>query len=162
MCTHVCRGMHGAVCTTCTPANNSAKPTPLLPHALSAVSVRLLTKLVWSTAGVLAGVFGTAATGYILKHGTWDEVWGVAVALYLVGALVWNAFSTGAGLLSAQRTSFYFLSMSGIGIGIAISCMHALSHVYVSLPSTCDIASLWVSEQHACLITHTWHCFGCR
>lgn len=56
------------------------------------------------TAGVLAGVFGTAATGYILKHGTWDEVWGVAVALYLVGALVWNAFSTGAGLLSAQHT----------------------------------------------------------
>jgi hypothetical protein len=47
-------------------------------------------------AGVLAGVFGTAATGYILKHGTWDEVWGVAVALYLVGAVVWNAFSTGA------------------------------------------------------------------
>ena len=30
-----------------------------------------------NTAGVLAGVFGTAATGYILKHGTWDEVRGV-------------------------------------------------------------------------------------
>lgn len=48
------------------------------------------------TTGVLAGVFGTAATGYILKHGTWDEVWGVAVALYLVGAVVWNVWSTGA------------------------------------------------------------------
>ena len=55
------------------------------------------------TAGVLAGVFGTAATGYILKHGTWDEVWGVAVALYLVGALVWNAFSTGASPGPARR-----------------------------------------------------------
>lgn len=55
-----------------------------------------------NTAGVLAGVFGTAATGYILKHGTWDDVWGVAVALYLVGALVWNLFSTGETL---PRTS---------------------------------------------------------
>lgn len=27
-----------------------------------------------NTAGVLAGVLGTAATGYILKNGTWDEV----------------------------------------------------------------------------------------
>ncbi len=26
-----------------------------------------------NTAGVLAGVLGTAATGYILKNGTWDE-----------------------------------------------------------------------------------------
>lgn len=41
-------------------------------------------------------MFGTAATGYILKHGTWDEVWAVAVALYLVGAVVWNIWSTGA------------------------------------------------------------------
>ena len=97
--------MHGSVCTTCTPINTSVGPSPLLAHVLFAVSVRLLMKLVWFTAGVLAGVFGTAATGYILKHGTWDEVWGVAVALYLVGALVWNAFSTGAGLLSAQHTS---------------------------------------------------------
>lgn len=27
-----------------------------------------------NTAGVLAGVFGTAATGFILKNGSWDEV----------------------------------------------------------------------------------------
>ncbi|GLT48808.1 hypothetical protein SLA2020_224070 [Shorea laevis] len=27
-----------------------------------------------NTAGVLAGVFGTAATGYILQHGSWDDV----------------------------------------------------------------------------------------
>lgn len=48
-----------------------------------------------NTAGVLAGVLGTAATGFILQNGTWDEVWGVAVALYLVGTVVWNLFSTG-------------------------------------------------------------------
>jgi MFS transporter, ACS family, solute carrier family 17 (sodium-dependent inorganic phosphate cotransporter), other len=48
-----------------------------------------------NTAGVLAGVFGTAATGYILKTGTWDDVWGVAVALYIVGTVVWNCFATG-------------------------------------------------------------------
>ena len=48
-----------------------------------------------NTAGVLAGVLGTAATGYILKNGSWDEVWGVAVTLYLVGTVVWNLFSTG-------------------------------------------------------------------
>lgn len=57
-------------------------------------------------AGVLAGVFGTAATGYILKHGTWDEVWGVAVALYLVGAVVWNLFSTGAQSLGKLLSMF--------------------------------------------------------
>lgn len=48
-----------------------------------------------NTAGVLAGVLGTAATGLILANGSWDDVWGVAVALYLVGTVVWNVFSTG-------------------------------------------------------------------
>ena len=49
-----------------------------------------------NTAGVLAGVLGTAATGYILQRsGSWDEVWGVAVGLYLVGTVVWNVWSTG-------------------------------------------------------------------
>lgn len=48
-----------------------------------------------NTAGVLAGVLGTAATGFILQNGSWDEVWGVAVALYLVGTVIWNLFSTG-------------------------------------------------------------------
>ncbi|XP_030540881.1 ascorbate transporter, chloroplastic [Rhodamnia argentea] len=48
-----------------------------------------------NTAGVLAGVFGTAATGYILQRGSWDDVFKVAVALYLIGTLVWNLFSTG-------------------------------------------------------------------
>ncbi|GMH41995.1 hypothetical protein BSKO_09914 [Bryopsis sp. KO-2023] len=48
-----------------------------------------------NTAGVLAGVFGTYATGYILQNGSWDQVWGVAVSLYLVGTLVWNLFATG-------------------------------------------------------------------
>ena len=48
-----------------------------------------------NTAGVLAGVLGTAATGYILQNGSWDDVWGVAVILYLIGTAIWNLFSTG-------------------------------------------------------------------
>ncbi|XP_020079666.1 ascorbate transporter, chloroplastic-like isoform X2 [Ananas comosus] len=52
-----------------------------------------------NTAGVLAGVFGTAATGYILQKGSWDDVFKVAVALYIIGALVWNIFSTGEKVL---------------------------------------------------------------
>jgi len=50
-----------------------------------------------NTAGVLAGVLGTFATGYILSHGDggWDQVWEVAIALYLVGALIWNTLSSG-------------------------------------------------------------------
>ncbi|KAL3693921.1 hypothetical protein R1sor_007572 [Riccia sorocarpa] len=48
-----------------------------------------------NTAGVLAGVFGTAATGYILQHGSWDDVFKVAVGLYLLGTVVWNLFATG-------------------------------------------------------------------
>nr|GMD61967.1 ascorbate transporter, chloroplastic [Ipomoea batatas] len=52
-----------------------------------------------NTAGVLAGVFGTAATGYILQKGSWDDVFKVAVALYIVGTLVWNIFSTGERIL---------------------------------------------------------------
>ncbi|KAG2588589.1 probable anion transporter 4, chloroplastic [Panicum virgatum] len=52
-----------------------------------------------NTAGVLAGVFGTAATGYILQKGSWDSVFKVAVALYIVGTVVWNVFSTGERVL---------------------------------------------------------------
>ncbi|KAI3449201.1 hypothetical protein Pfo_005866 [Paulownia fortunei] len=52
-----------------------------------------------NTAGVLAGVLGTAATGYILQKGSWDDVFKVAVALYIVGTLVWNFFSTGEKIL---------------------------------------------------------------
>lgn len=52
-----------------------------------------------NTAGVLAGVFGTAATGYILQNGSWDDVFKVAVVLYLIGTLVWNLFSTGEKIL---------------------------------------------------------------
>jgi ACS family sodium-dependent inorganic phosphate cotransporter len=48
-----------------------------------------------NTAGVLAGVLGSLATGYILAHGTWSDVWMVAVSLYLVGTVVWNLFATG-------------------------------------------------------------------
>ncbi|KAK1283744.1 hypothetical protein QJS10_CPB21g00416 [Acorus calamus] len=52
-----------------------------------------------NTAGVLAGVFGTAATGYILQRGSWDDVFKVSVALYIIGTLVWNFFSTGERIL---------------------------------------------------------------
>ncbi|XP_044491914.1 ascorbate transporter, chloroplastic [Mangifera indica] len=52
-----------------------------------------------NTAGVLAGVFGTAATGYILQRGTWDDVFKVAVVLYIIGTLVWNLFATGEKVL---------------------------------------------------------------
>ncbi|XP_073152044.1 ascorbate transporter, chloroplastic isoform X1 [Henckelia pumila] len=52
-----------------------------------------------NTAGVLAGVFGTAATGYILQKGSWDDVFKVAVVLYIIGTLVWNFFSTGEKVL---------------------------------------------------------------
>lgn len=52
-----------------------------------------------NTAGVLAGVFGTAATGYILERGSWDDVFKVAVVLYIIGTLVWNLFATGEKVL---------------------------------------------------------------
>ncbi|XP_006605417.1 ascorbate transporter, chloroplastic isoform X3 [Glycine max] len=52
-----------------------------------------------NTAGVLAGVFGTAATGFILQRGSWNDVFKVAVALYIIGTLVWNVFSTGEKVL---------------------------------------------------------------
>jgi len=48
-----------------------------------------------NTAGVLAGVFGTAATGYILQNGCWDDVFKVSVGLYLFGTVIWNVFSSG-------------------------------------------------------------------
>lgn len=52
-----------------------------------------------NTAGVLAGVLGTLATGYILQNGSWDQVWHLSVFLYLVGTVVWNVFSTGERVL---------------------------------------------------------------
>ena len=39
-----------------------------------------------NTAGVLAGVFGTAATGYILKNGSWDEVIAQSCVVHACGA----------------------------------------------------------------------------
>ena len=48
-----------------------------------------------NTAGVLAGVLGTAVTGRILQTGSWNDVWGVAIALYIVGTIVWNLLATG-------------------------------------------------------------------
>ncbi|XP_024016743.1 sodium-dependent phosphate transport protein 1, chloroplastic isoform X3 [Eutrema salsugineum] len=52
-----------------------------------------------NTAGVLAGVLGTAATGHILQHGSWDDVFTISVGLYLVGTVVWNLFSTGEKII---------------------------------------------------------------
>ncbi|WOL13305.1 hypothetical protein Cni_G22075 [Canna indica] len=52
-----------------------------------------------NTAGVLAGVFGTAVTGFILQRGSWDDVFKVSVVLYIIGTLVWNIFSTGEKIL---------------------------------------------------------------
>ena len=51
-----------------------------------------------NTAGVLAGVLGTYAVGVVLEDGSWDQVWTVAVGLYVLGTVVWNAFSTGEEL----------------------------------------------------------------
>ncbi|KAL9234481.1 hypothetical protein vseg_009351 [Gypsophila vaccaria] len=52
-----------------------------------------------NTAGVLAGVFGTAATGFILQRGSWDDVFKVAIALYIIGTIIWNTFATGEKIL---------------------------------------------------------------
>lgn len=52
-----------------------------------------------NTAGVLAGVLGSLVTGYILQHGTWAQVWQVAIGLYLVGTVVWNLFATGERII---------------------------------------------------------------
>jgi hypothetical protein len=48
-----------------------------------------------NTAGVLAGVAGSLATGFILQHGSWAQVWHVAIGWYLVGTVIWNTCSTG-------------------------------------------------------------------
>ena len=50
-----------------------------------------------NSAGVLAGVLGTGATGALLEAsgGDWAEVWSVAVILYMVGTAIWLSWSTG-------------------------------------------------------------------
>lgn len=48
-----------------------------------------------NTAGVLAGVISTAATGYILASGTWNDVWSSAIFFYIIGTIIWNLFATG-------------------------------------------------------------------
>eukprot|EP00892_Ulva_mutabilis_P007554 jgi/Ulvmu1/5170/UM021_0187.1 len=48
-----------------------------------------------NTAGVLAGVISTAATGYILASGTWNDVWSSAIFFYIIGTFIWNLFATG-------------------------------------------------------------------
>lgn len=48
-----------------------------------------------NTAGVLAGVISTAATGYILSVGSWNDVWASAIVFYIIGTVIWNTMSTG-------------------------------------------------------------------
>lgn len=48
-----------------------------------------------NTAGVLAGVLSTAATGYILSVGCWNDVWLSAIFFYCLGTLIWNTLATG-------------------------------------------------------------------
>ncbi|GIL79556.1 hypothetical protein Vretimale_12236 [Volvox reticuliferus] len=61
-----------------------------------------------NTAGVLAGVLGNLVTGFLLQASSdvaatagaavgtgWDQVWAVAVALYLLGTVLWLTMSTG-------------------------------------------------------------------
>ncbi|KAG4925579.1 hypothetical protein JHK87_051119 [Glycine soja] len=36
---------------------------------------------------------------FIIQQGSWNDVFKVAVALYIVGTLVWNIFSTGEKVL---------------------------------------------------------------
>ncbi|CAN7123771.1 unnamed protein product [Brassica rapa subsp. narinosa] len=68
-----------------------------------------------NTAGVLAGVFGTAATGYILQRGIYSSCGDVLkVAVYLIGAQVWNLFATGEEItavdwLRVKKALYIFL-----------------------------------------------------
>ncbi|KAG2426462.1 hypothetical protein HXX76_011692 [Chlamydomonas incerta] len=51
-----------------------------------------------NTAGVLAGVLGSLATGFLLQAGGdagWSNVWTVAVGFYLAGTAIWLSMSTG-------------------------------------------------------------------
>lgn len=52
-----------------------------------------------NTAGVLAGVIGTAVTGWMLKSLGWAWVWKVAVAINVVGAVWYATFATGERVL---------------------------------------------------------------
>ncbi|KAG1670523.1 hypothetical protein FOA52_015388 [Chlamydomonas sp. UWO 241] len=52
-----------------------------------------------NTAGVLAGVMGSIVTGQILLHGSWDQVWQVAITLYVIGTVIWNIGATGEKVL---------------------------------------------------------------
>ncbi|KAG2452408.1 hypothetical protein HYH02_002651 [Chlamydomonas schloesseri] len=52
-----------------------------------------------NTAGVLAGVLGSLATGFLLQAGGdaggWSNVWTVAVGFYLAGTAIWLSMSSG-------------------------------------------------------------------
>ncbi|CAI5946392.1 unnamed protein product [Closterium sp. NIES-65] len=73
-----------------------------------------------NSAGVLAGVFGTYVTGQILQNGSWDEVFTVAVALYLVGTVVWNVFATGERVKNIALPGVSLLPGTRTGAGGAV------------------------------------------
>ncbi|WZY77397.1 hypothetical protein YC2023_023781 [Brassica napus] len=69
-----------------------------------------------NTAGVLAGVFGTAATGYILQRGIYSihNLDILRLSVYLFGAQVWNLFATGEEItavdwLRVKKALYIFL-----------------------------------------------------
>ncbi|XP_068653845.1 mini-chromosome maintenance complex-binding protein-like [Aristolochia californica] len=76
----------------------------LTEYGLFCVLPRLTLALATNVGGwiadTLSGVFGTALTGYILQHGSWDDVFKVSVGLYLVGTMSWNLFSTSVKILA--------------------------------------------------------------
>lgn len=43
--------------------------------------------------------FNLLTSHTLISAGSWDDVFKVAVALYLVGTLIWNLFSTGEKIL---------------------------------------------------------------
>ena len=94
--------MQPSACTL--PRGLLAAPTSVLtdPRMLQDIGPRYAGVLLGlsNTAGVLAGVLGTAATGMILQRGSWNDVWGVAIALYLVGTVVWNLLATGEQVIA--------------------------------------------------------------
>jgi ACS family sodium-dependent inorganic phosphate cotransporter len=53
-----------------------------------------------NTSGNLAGIFTPALTGFILAAtGRWDLVFYLAAAIFIIGTVVWNVFSTGEQIL---------------------------------------------------------------
>ena len=49
-----------------------------------------------NTFGSLSGIVGVSAVGFIVQRtGSFDTVFKITAALYLVGTVIWNLFCTG-------------------------------------------------------------------